>query len=305
MNIGYMIGDNMFSRKFSSNIRRKKRMIISSIILLVVFLGIGYSVFTTNLGINGTLKVDKYDQTLYGVLEKAAKVGTYAKEYTGEHQDSMAGVGTKKIYHWYAAANSTGNTRANEILDKNNVIFADHCWQMIRTTDTGGVKMIYNGEVENDQCLNTRGEHVGISSREVMIFSENYYYGTSYTYDKENDAFSIAGTITTGEVKNNEYTCASTSPTDTCEELYLVDKLHTEVSDGDPFNAYILDGYSEYSQFGGTAYNLMLDICIIKFIWIDLKTILLKKLLPLQTLLRSIIMPTHMNIFQVKTSIHL
>ena len=28
----------------------------------------------------------------------------------------------------------------------NNVYFAGKCWQMIRTTDTGGVKMIYNGE---------------------------------------------------------------------------------------------------------------------------------------------------------------
>ena len=50
----------MFNRKFSSNVRRKKRMIISSMILLVVFLGLGYSVFTTNLDINGTLNVSKY-----------------------------------------------------------------------------------------------------------------------------------------------------------------------------------------------------------------------------------------------------
>ena len=59
----------MFGRKFSSNIRRKKRMIISSIILLVVFLGIGYSAFTTNLGINGTLKVDKYEEKIYWALQ--------------------------------------------------------------------------------------------------------------------------------------------------------------------------------------------------------------------------------------------
>ena len=88
----------MFGKKFSSNIRRKKRMIISSIILLVVCLSTGYAVFTTNLGINGTLEVSKYDHTLYGVLEKAVSQG-YAREYTGEHQDSMTGVGTEKIYH--------------------------------------------------------------------------------------------------------------------------------------------------------------------------------------------------------------
>ena len=59
----------MFSRKFSSNIRRKKRMITSLIILLVVFLGLGYSAFSTNLGINGALKVDKYNPKIYWALQ--------------------------------------------------------------------------------------------------------------------------------------------------------------------------------------------------------------------------------------------
>ena len=31
-------------------------------------------------------------------------------------------------------------------VDNNNVYFAGKCWQIVRTTDTGGIKMIYNGE---------------------------------------------------------------------------------------------------------------------------------------------------------------
>ena len=31
-------------------------------------------------------------------------------------------------------------------VDNNNVSFADKCWKIVRTTDTGGIKMIYNGE---------------------------------------------------------------------------------------------------------------------------------------------------------------
>ena len=31
-------------------------------------------------------------------------------------------------------------------VDDNNVVFANKCWKMIRTTDTGGVKLLYNGE---------------------------------------------------------------------------------------------------------------------------------------------------------------
>ena len=242
----------MFGRKFSSNIRRKKRMIISSIILLVVFLGIGYSAFTTNLGINGTLTVDKYDHTLYGVLEKAAKKGTYAKEYTGEHQDSMAGVGTKKIYHWYAPTGTAGDTLANEILDKNNVVFANHCWQMIRTTDTGGVKMVYNGEVENGQCLNTRGNHLGYTQRTTQSMSTAYYYGTSYNYDKTNNVFSLDGTVTTGTIQTGQYTCKQTTSTGTCSTLYLVDTL----SSGTTYYVLSINGNSHYSQIGTLQFNV-------------------------------------------------
>ena len=34
-------------------------------------------------------------------------------------------------------------------VEDNNVVFANKCWKMVRTTDTGGVKMIYNGELSN------------------------------------------------------------------------------------------------------------------------------------------------------------
>ena len=237
----------MFSRKFSSNIRRKKRMITSTIILLVVFLSVGYAAFTTDLSIGGTLNVSKYDQTLYGVLEKAAKKGIYAREYTGAHQDSMAGVGSEKIYHWYGSDDTNGIA----ILDMNNVIFADHCWQMIRTTDTGGVKMVYNGEPENNQCLNTRGNHVGYDSRTTQSMSTTYYYGTSYTYDKTNNVFSLDGTVTTGTIQEGQYTCKQTTSTGTCATLYLVDTL----SSGTTYYVLPLNGNSNYSQFGTLQFN--------------------------------------------------
>ena len=242
----------MFSKKFSSNIRKRKRMITAMVILLVVCLGIGYSAFTTDLSIGGTLNVSKYDHTLYGVLEKAATKGIYAKEYTGEHQDSMAGVGTEKIYHWYAPSSyANGDALATEIIDKNNVIFADHCWQMIRTTDTGGVKMLYNGEAENNQCLNTRGNHVGYNSTTTSSLSTTYYYGTSYTYDKTNNVFSLDGTITTGTIQPGQYTCKKTTSTGTCATLYLVDTL----SSGTTYYVLPLNENSNYSQFGTLQFN--------------------------------------------------
>lgn len=51
----------MFGKKFSSNIRRKKRMIISFVFTLALILSIGYSAISTDLGISGELGVSKYN----------------------------------------------------------------------------------------------------------------------------------------------------------------------------------------------------------------------------------------------------
>ncbi len=43
----------------------------------------------------------------------------------------------------------------------NNVYFEGHCWQIIRTTETGGTKLVYNGEntgsTSAPACENTEG----------------------------------------------------------------------------------------------------------------------------------------------------
>ena len=188
--------------------------------------------------------------TLYRILEEAAKTGTYAKEYTGGHKDSFIEDGTQKIYHWYGSDDTTGTA----ILDKNNVIFAGHCWQMIRTTDTGGVKMIYNGEAENNQCLDTRGTHVGYiqdSYDNVQNMSTAYYYGTSYTYNSTSKSFTLTGTVTTGTIKTGQYTCMQANADATCTTLYYVDTL----SSGTNYYVLPLNTNSHYSQFGTLQFN--------------------------------------------------
>ena len=66
---------------------------------------------------------------------------------------------------------------------------------MIRTTDTGGVKMLYNGEVEDGKCLSSRGTHVGYSLTNQGSLTTSYYYGTDYIYDKTTNKFSLTGTL--------------------------------------------------------------------------------------------------------------
>ena len=246
-------------RKFKKRRKKlytRKVFLLNSILVVFLFLGLGYSILNTELFITGNLKVKAHlEPTLYNVLKLEATTGGLAKEYTGEHQDSMdPSLSTKKIYHWYA--NNDAETTA--ILDKNNVIFADHCWQMIRTTDTGGVKMIYNGEPENNQCLSNRGTHVGYASRTSQNLASNYWYGTDYTYDSTAKTFKVSGTTeqtmwneSNGPGLVGKYTCKLTSEDGTCATLYLVESYYNTTS------AYVipLNSNSNYSQFGTLLFN--------------------------------------------------
>jgi hypothetical protein len=75
----------------------------------------------------------------------------------------------------------------------NNVLFAGFCWKIVRTTETGGVKLIYNGEPSSDgQCDNT-GTSSQLSSTSAFnsSYGNNAYFGYMYgtpgssTYAKE------------------------------------------------------------------------------------------------------------------------
>ena len=239
---------------------------------LITFASIGYSALTQNLMITGDANYYTKTDKLYNVLKRATDVGTYAKEYTGTHQDSISGNGDKKIYYWYGSNATNGTT----IQNLNNVIFAGQCWQMIRTTDTGGVKMIYNGEAVDNQCLNTRGSHIGYTTRTTTTLNSNYWYGTSYSYDSSTQKFGLSGILeqktwnaTNGPTLLGKYTCRSTASDGVCSTLYLVEAYYNTTT------AYVipLNSSSNYSQFGvlafnsGTnspAYNGM-DICITQY----------------------------------------
>ncbi len=167
--------------------------------------------------------------TLYGILEDEASSDGLAKEYTGQHQDDMNGTGTRKIYHYYA--NNT--TNGTKILDKNNVVFVGICWQMIRTTDTGGVKMIYNGEVASDgTCLNQRFDESGYSSLTTIAYdNDNYTFADNYSYDKTTSSFILSGEKTVSKLNSDtvdnligKYSCldGSTTNRDSCSTVYQI-----------------------------------------------------------------------------------
>ena len=47
---------------------------------------------------------------------------------------------------------------------KNNLLYANLCWKIVRTTETGGVRVIYNGAPVNGKCTNTTGTNTQIGT---------------------------------------------------------------------------------------------------------------------------------------------
>ena len=150
------------------------------------------------------------------------------------------------------------NVYFNKCEDKRNIIFNNMCWQMIRTTETGGIKLVYNGDVVDGKCLNTRGEHKGIvgAKGSSQAMNASYLYGDSFTYDITNSTFTLTDTITatwsdsTYENLIGKFTCKS--HVDTCTTLYYVNAYASDTS------AYVSTytiGDTNYAQIGTSAFN--------------------------------------------------
>ena len=71
--------------------------------------------------------------------------------------------------------------------DINNVIFEDYCWKLIRTTETGGVKLLYNGlpvtNVDHQECTAT-GVDTMLTAAQMNTSSNTINYSQGGAYDK-------------------------------------------------------------------------------------------------------------------------
>ena len=150
----------------------------------------------------------------------------------------------------YIRTGTEGNTnpiyyyRGN--VSNNNAKFAGFCWKIVRTTDTGGTKLIYNGLPDaNGQCTNTTGNTTQLSSNSAFntnydsLAYHGYMYGTAYetieleksgtnyskiytygnTFTYSNGTYTLSGTQN-GLDSTHHYTCLGT--TTTCTSLAYV-----------------------------------------------------------------------------------
>ena len=148
---------------------------------------------------------------LYDVLKNEAENNGLAKEYTGEHHDSFTKEPSKKIYHWYAETDEEGN----QVLGKSNVIFAGFCWEMIRTTDTGGIKLMYIGVPNNNKCT-----YINSIGRTSINYSESVA-AAGYMYNPNKDVKQTGRGTVRGQVYGTdvEYNNGNYTLTDIVSEL--------------------------------------------------------------------------------------
>ena len=139
-----------------------------------------------------------------------------------------------------------------------NIIFGGFCWQVIRTTETGGTKVIYNGEPVDGKCESTRGNHKGVIGTYAAssTLNSSYLYGTSFTYNTTTNEFTLVDTITatwsdsTYQSLLGKFTCINT--TGTCTTLYSVNGYLSATS---AYTASYTIGDTNYAQIGTSAYN--------------------------------------------------
>ena len=188
---------------------------------------------------------------LYDVMKDDLESGA-VKEYTGEHEDSLTIPADSKIYHWRGSADL--------IKTKNNVIFAGFCWQIVRTTDTGGVKLLYNGIPDSSgACSSSRYTHKGLSYVSVYLGGSSYYYSSSYRYDESTGYYYLTGQTKylTYSANNFDsvkgwYTCKNTNSEGKCTTLYLIDGHNASTS----FTlAFALGDSAPYSAIGWSLFN--------------------------------------------------
>ena len=120
-----------------------------------------------------TLYFDEIVLSLYKIIEnRHSEEDEFVKLYNGvDYGDTTSYA--NNIYYF------------NGAVENNNALFGGYCWKIVRTTDTGGVKMIYNGfPTTDDYTLLNQSEYTNLSN-------DTSY---PYTYDETNKTWTSTNT---------------------------------------------------------------------------------------------------------------
>ena len=122
----------------------------------------------------------KESKELYKLIAKRYNNNdTYVKLYS----ESDASTYANPVYYF------------NGAVENNNVIFGGFCWKIVRTTDTGGVKMIYNGAPSDEVNLAPieESEYTNVTNDATYPYT---FDSTNKTWTSTNHDNNKTGTIT-------------------------------------------------------------------------------------------------------------
>ena len=139
-------------------------------------------------------KETENDRLLYNIVKKQAVLDNIASEFVEASTGIDFGVASSDTNG--KGAYTIASTKDDEYpvhyfrgdVTNNNVKFARFCWKIVRTTETGGVKLIYNGTPdENGGCNNITVDGIGkVSFNDV--FDSADYVGYMYPETNENNS---------------------------------------------------------------------------------------------------------------------
>ena len=121
---------------------------------------------------------------LYSTIENRYKLGnSFVKKYGELYGEDGADEYANPVYYF------------NGAVEDNNVLFAGFCWKIVRTTDTGGVKMIYNGvqkAVPSSIIILEKSEYASVSNDATYPYT---FDSTNKTWTSTNKTNSATGSI--------------------------------------------------------------------------------------------------------------
>lgn len=183
-------------------------------------------VFCCILSYNCNVSASNFDspETLYDHISKEAVLdnisSAYATNSTGINFSAISSdTNGKGIYTFQSTSEEEFPVHyyRGDVTD-NNVLFGNYCWKIVRTTTTGGVKLIYNGIPTDGTCDNNgKQSQIGTSKYNEHNYSpestgymyeeiyetkirygdvsELIYYGNDVTYDDTTGLYTLVDYI--------------------------------------------------------------------------------------------------------------
>ena len=154
----------------------------------------------------GSVTAVLYQKSNLPFSEKLPKNASYVSSYADiirrnpsfTTQDSHLDNYTKQTVYYYTGEGGLRN---------GNVLFGGFCWQIIRTTDTGGVKLLYNGVAQNgyDYTSTTILENSDLTNVTNDATYAYTYDATTKKWTSTNKANSSTGTFIFSVTDSAEY----------------------------------------------------------------------------------------------------